>query len=401
MSCLIIAESAIFLIFVVAYLFYVGKSLSGPTPRQVLELPILNSICLLSSSATITLALRALRKGDTKRFSRWWLVTIVLGAYFLFGTGYEWHRLIYEKGFTLQTNLFGTTFYSLVGLHASHVVIGLLGLSLVHGLRARRLGQTAPRRTGPRAGALLAFCGLRVGRRVHRRLHHRALTKKGFLMNSNAQEPANKVIQVPACTGWPLVAAFGLTLVFAGLLTHVMISGLGAITLVHRTCRVVSARSSRRKCTTPWPVEKEEPVAAPLGPKVRHLQIGELGHRARLPLKIYPYSAGVRGGLVGGAAMARAGAPLRAARSQEYLVSCQPAGRRRLSPNLGHELRPTAALRWCGTGAGDRHSHCRLGFGGFAIRHCVADVPAASRFCSAGFWRHCSGPAFCTPGWAS
>ena len=55
----------------------------------------------------------------------------MLGAYFLFGTGREWYRFIYEKGFTIQTNLFGTTFYSLVGLHATHVVIGLLGLTLV------------------------------------------------------------------------------------------------------------------------------------------------------------------------------------------------------------------------------------------------------------------------------
>ena len=127
MTCLIIAESAIFTIFVVAYLFYLGKDLSGPTPRQVLELPILNSICLLSSSATITFAVRSLRNGDTKRFSFWWLVTIALGAYFLLGTGREWHHLIHDKGLTIQTNLFGTTFYSLVGLHASHVVIGLLG----------------------------------------------------------------------------------------------------------------------------------------------------------------------------------------------------------------------------------------------------------------------------------
>jgi cytochrome c oxidase subunit III len=131
MSCLIIAESAIFLIFVVAYLFYVGKSISGPTPSQILELPIVNTICLLSSSATISVALRALRKGDTKWFNWWWLATILLGAYFLFGTGREWYRFIYEKGFTIQTNLFGTTFYSLVGLHATHVVIGLLGLTLV------------------------------------------------------------------------------------------------------------------------------------------------------------------------------------------------------------------------------------------------------------------------------
>jgi len=131
MTCLIIAESAIFMIFVVAYLFYIGKSLSGPTPRQVLELPIVNTICLLSSSVTITFALRSLRNGNTRAFSGWWLATILLGAYFLFCTGHEWHRLIYQKGLTLQTNLFGTTFYSLVGLHASHVLIGLIALLIV------------------------------------------------------------------------------------------------------------------------------------------------------------------------------------------------------------------------------------------------------------------------------
>ena len=131
MTCLIVAESAIFTIFVVAYLYYLGKDPTGPTPRQVLELPILNSICLLASSATITFALRSLRRNHARRFGFWWLVTIALGAYFLIGTGREWHHLIYDKGLTIQTNLFGTTFYSLVGLHASHVVVGLLALSIV------------------------------------------------------------------------------------------------------------------------------------------------------------------------------------------------------------------------------------------------------------------------------
>src|SRR5262245_29337447 len=105
MTCLIIAESAIFIIFVIAYLYYLGKDLSGPTPRQVLELPILNSICLLSSSATITFALRSLRNDDSKRFGLWWLVTIALGAYFLLGTGREWRHLIHDKGLTIQTNI--------------------------------------------------------------------------------------------------------------------------------------------------------------------------------------------------------------------------------------------------------------------------------------------------------
>ncbi len=131
MTCLIIAESAIFTIFVVAYLFYLGKDLGGPTPQQVLEWPILNTICLLSSSVTITFAVRALGSGDTNRFKVLWLLTIALGAYFLIGTGLEWRHLIHDKGLTIQTNLFGTTFYSLVGLHASHVIVGLLALLIV------------------------------------------------------------------------------------------------------------------------------------------------------------------------------------------------------------------------------------------------------------------------------
>jgi cytochrome c oxidase subunit 3/cytochrome o ubiquinol oxidase subunit 3 len=59
------------------------------------------------------------------------LFTIVLGALFLYGTGQEWHRLIYEHGLTISTNLFGTTYYSLVGLHAFHVTAGLIMLSIV------------------------------------------------------------------------------------------------------------------------------------------------------------------------------------------------------------------------------------------------------------------------------
>ncbi len=128
---LIAAESAIFVIFVVAYLFYVGKSLTGPTPRDVLRVPIFYSICLLSSSLTIHLAVRALRNGRIGNFRNWWFGTIALGITFLFGTAREWYRLIYEDGLTVSTNLFGTTYYSLVGLHAFHVTVGLTLLSIV------------------------------------------------------------------------------------------------------------------------------------------------------------------------------------------------------------------------------------------------------------------------------
>lgn len=148
MACLIIAESAIFTIFVVAYLFYMGKSLTGPTPGEVLETPIFFTICLLSSSLTIHYAGKSLEQGQRSTFLSLWSLTIVLGGLFLFGTGLEWHRLIYEHGLTISTNLFGTTYYSLVGLHAFHVTAGLIMLLTV---------------------AIFAFAG-RVGREQSQRI---------------------------------------------------------------------------------------------------------------------------------------------------------------------------------------------------------------------------------------
>jgi cytochrome c oxidase subunit 3/cytochrome o ubiquinol oxidase subunit 3 len=149
MASLIFAESAIFTIFVVAYLFYLGKSLTGPTPREVLETPIFFTICLLSSSLTIHFASKSLEYGKRGSFLGLWFLTIVLGGLFLYGTGQEWHRLIYERGLTISTNLFGTTYYSLVGLHATHVTVGLLMLSIVllFGL-AGRVGPEQSARVG-------------------------------------------------------------------------------------------------------------------------------------------------------------------------------------------------------------------------------------------------------------
>jgi cytochrome c oxidase subunit III len=134
MFALIAAEAAIFTIFVVAYLFYVGKSLTGPTPKDVLSVPVFYTICLLSSSLTIHLAAKSLRRGSVPRFAILWLATIVLGATFMYGTATEWHRLIYHDGLTISGNLFGTTYYSLVGLHGFHVLVGLVSLSILMAL---------------------------------------------------------------------------------------------------------------------------------------------------------------------------------------------------------------------------------------------------------------------------
>jgi len=115
----------------VAYIFYLGKSLSGPQPQDVLRVPIFFTICLLSSSLTIHFAVGSLKNGKLGSFAAWWFLTIALGAIFLAGTAREWQRLIYDEGLTIQTNLFGTTYYSLVGLHAFHVTAGLLALATV------------------------------------------------------------------------------------------------------------------------------------------------------------------------------------------------------------------------------------------------------------------------------
>ena len=128
---LIITESAMFTIFVIAYLFYLGKSLTGPSPAQVLEMPIIATLCLLGSSVTIMWAAGAFRCAHTVRFRLWWTLTIGLAAVFLAKTATEWYRLITVHHLTIRTNVFGTTFYALVGLHATHVIVGVILLTLV------------------------------------------------------------------------------------------------------------------------------------------------------------------------------------------------------------------------------------------------------------------------------
>src|SRR5262249_18661571 len=129
--CLIVTETALFAIFVVAYLFYIGASRTGPYPKDVLALPIWPTICLLSSTVTVTLAELALHHWDLRAFVGWVAVTTALGLEFIRQTALEWRHLIVVDHLTIATNVFGTTFYSLVGLHASHVLVGLGLLSLV------------------------------------------------------------------------------------------------------------------------------------------------------------------------------------------------------------------------------------------------------------------------------
>jgi cytochrome c oxidase subunit 3 len=133
MISVITTEVFFFASLIIVYLAYIGKSISGPTPSDLLSLGLvsINTVALLASSATVVIALKALGKGNHRAFLTWLFLTVVLGAWFLVGTAIEWTGLIGDDHFTLQTNLFGTTFYTLVGFHAFHVAFGVCALSFI------------------------------------------------------------------------------------------------------------------------------------------------------------------------------------------------------------------------------------------------------------------------------
>src|SRR6266478_848594 len=257
MASLIFAESAIFTIFVVAYLFYVGKSLTGPTPQGVLETPIFFTICLLSSSLTVHFAGKSLERGKRGAFLILWLLTILLGGLFLYGTGREWHRL-------------------------SSVV---LTYSLCIGISSMRCGSWF--------SPWFIFLGAEE--------KEMATLASAEQMGQSLRDP--REIEVPAPTAWPFVLAFGFTLLFTGLLTSVSVSVLGTVLALagcvgwfkevfpYQHEEVVPIVPGDLRITTERRVVERLPVAAD--------QV-----RAWLPVETYPISAGVKGGLAGSVAMA-------------------------------------------------------------------------------------------------
>jgi cytochrome c oxidase subunit 3 len=143
----LVSEVALFSTLIVVYVFYMGKDVVGPTPTEALSLSLVafTTACLLASSGTAHFAEKALGGGSQGGFLLWWLATIVLGVVFLGGTAFEWHGLIYRHHLTISRNLFGTTYYTLVGLHALHVTGGVVIMVIVLGLALRRRVTTANR----------------------------------------------------------------------------------------------------------------------------------------------------------------------------------------------------------------------------------------------------------------
>lgn len=139
MIAFLVSEVAFFSTLIVAYLTFLGKDKVGPTPAEALSLPIalISSVFLLSSSGTFYLAERALHAGNARLFHTWLSLTIVLGSIFLAGTSHEWNELIRVHHLTISRNLFGTTFYTLIGFHGLHVTAGLIAMLVVLGLSVR------------------------------------------------------------------------------------------------------------------------------------------------------------------------------------------------------------------------------------------------------------------------
>src|SRR6266852_4071704 len=138
------SEVAFFGTLIMAYIYFLRQSSQGePNPSQVFYWPrlwvtVFFSACLFSSSLTIHVAGRALRRESRQWFLAWWGLTIVLGILFLVGTGLEWSDLIRKWGLTIDRNMFGTTYFTLVGFHALHVSVGVLAMSILFALGLRR-----------------------------------------------------------------------------------------------------------------------------------------------------------------------------------------------------------------------------------------------------------------------
>ena len=139
MVCFLASEVAFFSTLIMAYVIFLRHGGPPPTPGDTLSLPLVigTTTCLLLSSFTAHLGERSLRAGSNGGFRLWWALTILLGVVFLGGTAYEWRELIRDHGLTIGRNMFGSTYYTLVGFHAFHVTMGVIALSVVWMLSLR------------------------------------------------------------------------------------------------------------------------------------------------------------------------------------------------------------------------------------------------------------------------
>ena len=129
--------------FIATYLLYRDRNVSGPTPADVFNIPFtsVTSFILLMSSLTMVLALAAVQRGDYRRFRVWIMATALFGATFIGGQIFEFTEFT-RKGLNVDTNVFGSSFFILTGIHGTHVLIGIVWLVSLWGLSMQsRLSQ--------------------------------------------------------------------------------------------------------------------------------------------------------------------------------------------------------------------------------------------------------------------
>jgi heme/copper-type cytochrome/quinol oxidase subunit 3 len=121
------SECLLFGSLISTYLVYQGRSVSGPTPSEILNIPVtsISTFDLLMSSLWMVLALAAVQRGDMKWAKVWLLGVAIGGAIFIGFQVYEFTSFVRE-GLTMQANLFGCTFFILTGTHGAHVTVGVL-----------------------------------------------------------------------------------------------------------------------------------------------------------------------------------------------------------------------------------------------------------------------------------
>jgi len=132
------SECLLFGALISTYLLYRGRSVVGPFPHDVYDIPYtsVSSFVLLMSSLTMVLALAAMQRKDQRRMRVWLLTTALLGATFIGGQVYEF-TVFYRAGLSLHENLFGSSFFVLTGFHGAHVTIGILMLLSLYTMSAK------------------------------------------------------------------------------------------------------------------------------------------------------------------------------------------------------------------------------------------------------------------------
>jgi heme/copper-type cytochrome/quinol oxidase subunit 3 len=129
------SECLLFGALISTYVLYRGRSVVGPFPKDVYDIPYtsVSSFVLLMSSLTMVLALSAIQRGEHEKLRAWLMATALLGMTFIAGQVYEFTTFVRE-GLTLKTNLFGSSFFTLTGFHGVHVSVGILMLLSLYGM---------------------------------------------------------------------------------------------------------------------------------------------------------------------------------------------------------------------------------------------------------------------------